>query len=292
MDPAIKRYLDEHGATYTPEALRRGLLDAGYDAVTVSAALKEWQAERAAKRPDHGDQRTFSRWALRLHLAALVATFVVLLILRGTPNLGIVVLAAVVLGVTLIIGWAVSSFLGRMLLPRSGVGVALILPAISAIALGGSCFALINASVGEPPRAGTVHLTILAPLAFEGSGAADCYVGGGKIGVQVNSRELGTHEGKGVSVYLSWYGTPDPALPTHASDANVSVLLEPPPAGGKLPVSYTTIFSTRITVDAAPDSLSGTMQFEGLVPEPTELSSTESPPDPISGSVTWTCERS
>jgi hypothetical protein len=290
MDPAIKRYLDEHGATYTPEALRRGLLDAGYDAVTVSAALKEWQAEQAAKRPEQGDRRTFSRWALRLHLVALVATFVVLLILKGTPNLGIVVLAAVVLGVTLIIGWAVSSFLGLWLMPRSGVGVALILPAISALALGGTCFALINASVGAPPRAGTVHLTILAPLAFEGSGAADCYLGGGSIGVQVNSRELGTLDGRAVSVYLSWYGTPDPGLPTKPLDASVSVLLEPPPADGKLPQSYSTIFSTHITVDAAPDGHSGTMQFEGLVPEPTGKSPAESPLEPISGSVTWACE--
>lgn len=290
MDPAIKRYLVEHGATYTPEALRRGLLDAGYDAVTVSAALKQWQAEQAARRPDHGDQRTFSRWALRLHLAALVATFVVLLVLKGTPNLGLIILAAVVLGVTLIIGWAVSSFFGRMLLPRSGVGLALILPAISALALGGTCFALISASIREPPRPGSVHLAILAPLGFEGSGAADCYVDGGGIGVSVNSRELGTHDGKAVSVYFTWYATPDPALPAHASDASISVLLEPPPAGGKLPESYSTIFSTQITVDAAPDALSGTMEFEGLVAEPTGPSPADSPPEGISGSVTWACE--
>jgi hypothetical protein len=110
------------------------------------------------------------------------------------------------------------------------------------------------------------------------------------IGVQVNSRELGTHDGRAVSVYLSWYGTPDPALPAKTPDASISVLLEPPPADGKLPVSYTTIFSTRITTDAAPDGLSGSMQFEGLVPEPTELSPAESPLEPISGSVTWACE--
>jgi hypothetical protein len=106
----------------------------------------------------------------------------------------------------------------------------------------------------------------------------------------VYSRELGTHDGKVVTVYLSWYRTPDPALPTHASDASVSVLLEPPPADGKLPESYSTIFSTHITVDAAPDALSGTMQFGGLVPEPTGPSPAESPGEPISGSVTWACE--
>ena len=290
MDPGIKRYLDEHGATYTPDALRRGLLDAGYDAVTVSAALKEWQGEQAAKRPDREDQRTFSRWAVRLHLAALVATFVAMLVLKGTPNLGLIVLAAVVLGVTLIIGWAVSSLFGRMLMPRAGVGVALVLPAISALALGGTCFALINASVREPPRPATVHLTLLAPLVFEGSGAADCYVEGGGNGVQVNSRDLGAHDGKAVSVYFSWYRTPDLALPAHASDASVSVLLEPPPADGKLPEAYSTIFSTRITVDAAADALSGTMKFEGLIAEPTGPSPPESPAEPISGSVTWACE--
>jgi hypothetical protein len=47
---------------------------------------------------------------------------------------------------------------------------------------------------------------------------------------------------------------------------------------------------TRITVDAAPDALSGTMPPEGLVAEPSGPSPAESPPEPISESVTWTCE--
>lgn len=288
MDPAIKRYLDEHGATYTPEALRRGLMDAGYDAVTVSAALKEWQAGPAAARPDHADQRTFGRWAVRLHLVALVATFVLLLVLKGTPNIGLIALAAAVLGVTLIIGWAVSSLIGRILLPRAGVGVALIVPAISAIALGGSCFALISASIQQPPTPGTVHLQVLAPLAFDGDGPADCYVGGGRIGVEVNSRELGTLDGRAVSVYLSWYGAADPSVVQPASDASLSILLEPT-AGGR-PESYSTIFSTRIEVNAAPDSKSGSLRFGGLAWEPIEPSQGESPPEPISGSLTWTCK--
>jgi hypothetical protein len=289
MDPEIRRYLDEHGATYTPEALRRGLLDAGYDAVTVSAALREWQSGQAAAGPDRGDQRTFRRWAVRLHLAALVVTALLLLLFKGLPNIGLIGLAAAVLGVTLIIGWAVSSLFGRMLLPRAGVGIALVVPAISAIALGGSCFALINGSVQQPSRPGTVHLGILAPLAFEGDGPADCFVGGGRVGATVNSQELGTLDGKAVSAYLTWFGAADPSVAQPEGDGTLSILLDAG-VGEKLPLSYTTIFSTRIVVDAAPDSLTGTMQFEGLAPEPNQQSPGESPPEPISGSLTWTCK--
>lgn len=289
MDPKIRAYLEEHGATYTPEALRRGLLDAGYDAVTVSAAVKEWQSSQAAVRPEQGDQRTFSRWAVRLHLAALVVTAVLLLLFKGMPNIGLIGLAAAVLGVTLIIGWAVSSLIGRMLLPRAGVGIALVVPALSALALGGSCFALINGSIQQPPRPGTVHLEILAPLAFEGDGPADCFVGGGRVGVTINSRELGTLDGKAVSAYLTWYGSADPSVAQPAGDGTLSILFDAG-VGEKLPVSYTTIFSTQIIVEAAGDSLTGTMQFEGLVPEPNQESPGESPPDPISGSLTWTCK--
>jgi hypothetical protein len=287
----IKRYLDEHGATYTAEALRKGLLDAGYDPAEVDSALQAWQVERAGPQPDVEGRRTFRRWAIGLHVAAVVAVFVLLVALKGTSSIGVALIGCAVLSVALLIGWAVSSFIGRMLLHSTGAVVALIVPAISALALGGSCFALMSSAIGTPPRDGTVHLEILEPRAFEGDGAAFCYVGGAYVGVQLNSEDLGMLDGKTVSVSLSWYGS-DPDLPQPADSTSVSVFLYPASPTGR-PEFYGTIFSTRFDVDAAPDNLSGTIRFEGLVPEPMEAPEGQTPTtnlDPISGLVSWACE--
>lgn len=292
MNPEIKRYLDEHAATYTPEALRKGLLDAGYDPAEVDAEVQAWQAERAGPQPDAEGRRTFGRWAIGLHAAAVVAVFVLLVALKGTDAIGLALLGCAVLSVALLIGWAISSFIGRMLLPGTGAVVALIVPAISALALGGSCFALISSAIGTPPRDGTVHLEILAPRPFEGDGSAFCYVASGSAGVDVNSQELGTLDGKTVSIYLSWYPT-DSGVPRPAESASLSIILNPT-SETDAPESYTTIFSTQFEVDAAEDSLSGTILFEGLVQERLEAPEVHTPPptnlDPISGSVSWACE--
>jgi hypothetical protein len=288
----IKRYLDEHGATYTPEALRKGLLDAGYDPAEVDSALQAWQAERTGPQPDAEGRRTFSRWALWLHVAAVVAVFVLLVALKGTNSIGLALLGCAVLSVALLIGWAISSFIGRMLLPGTGAVVALIVPAISALALGGSCFALMSSAIGTPPRDGTVHLEILEPRAFEGDGSAFCYVASGNAGVEVSSQELGTLDGKTVSVSISWYGA-DSNVPKPADGTSMYVMLNTASPTGR-PEFYGTIFSTRFEVDAAADNLSGTIRFEGLVPEPMEAPEGKTPRptnlDPISGSVSWACE--
>ena len=285
----INRYLDEHGATYTAEALRKGLLDAGYDAAEVDSALQAWQAARAGPQPDAEGRR----WALWLHAAAVVAVFVLLVAFKGTSSIGVALIGCAVLSVALLIGWAISSFIGRILLPATGAVVALIVPAISALALGGSCYALMSSAIGTPPRDGTVHLEILEPRPFEGDGTAFCYVGGSFVGVQVNSQELGLLDGKAVSVSLSWYGS-DPDVPRPAESTSVSLFLQEASPTGR-PEFYNTIFSTRFEVDAAADNLSGTIRFEGLASEPIEAPAPEGQTpatnlDPISGSVSWACE--
>lgn len=286
MNPEIKRYLDEHGATYTPEALRKGLLDAGYDPAAVDSALREWEAERTGNGQRPEGQRTFSRWALGLHVAALVAMFAVVVVLRGPMGLPGALIGGVVLGIALLIGWAVSSLIGRALLPRTGPTIALIAPAVSALALGGSCAALMVSLIPVPPTDGTVHLQIEAPRAFDGSGDAACYVQD-QGGIQFSSPELGRLDGKSVSVYVFWFGS-NPNAPKPVGSTTVSVSLSPS-SETEAPESFGTIFSTRLEIDASADGRTGTIQFEGLAEEPME-----EPPDPtpetISGSVSWTCE--
>lgn len=290
MNPNIKRYLDENGATYTPQALRKGLLDAGYDPAEVDSALGAWQAERVGPQPTEG-QRTFGRWALWLHVGALVAMVVLLVVLRGPTAIGLALIAGVVLGIALLIGWAISSLIGRVLLPRTGPMIALIVPAISAIALGGSCFALMYGSIQPPPTDGTVQLEILAPRTFEGSGTAACFINEGPMGVQINAEDVGTHDGRTVGVYVSWSSN-DPNVPSPAEGTTLSIIFNPRSETDPFE-SFGVIFSTRLEVDVAADGLTGSVQFEGLAADPGEVPEGATPstsPETISGSVSWTCE--
>jgi hypothetical protein len=282
LNPEIKRYLDEHGATYTREALRKGLLDAGYDPAEVDAALARWNAEQIVPGPDANNRRTFRRWAFGLHLGALVGMVVLLIALRGTDAIGTAGIAAAVLGVALVIGWAISSLIGRALLPRTGPTIALVVPAISAIALGGSCLALMVGSISPPSMKGSVHLTMSDPP-FDATGSAACNrldVGG----VQLNSEEFGSLDGRHVSIFLAAYGN-NPTGPAGPGDLSISVF---PVSSTGPPDSYTAGPGT-LNVDAAPDGLTGTVQFEGLVREQPKPASGDALPNEISGTITWTC---
>lgn len=145
MKPELDSYLREHGGRYTTEALRARLIAAGHDAADVDAALQETEAARV---PLLSDRRAFGRWALWLHVGALVGTIALVVVLNGMQALGLALIAAVVLALFLGLGWAVSSLVGRALLPRTGLLVALIFPLISALGLGGWCLSIMGTFPG------------------------------------------------------------------------------------------------------------------------------------------------
>lgn len=148
MRPEIRKYLEEHGERYTTEALRRGLLDAGHPPGEVDDALREFSAKRSA--PDVPDERrgAFGWWAFGLHAAALLLVALWLVTQPGAFTYGMGTIALFVLGLALLIGWAISRPIGQRLLPGSGLSVALIVPAISALLIGGSCFAMLGGLTG------------------------------------------------------------------------------------------------------------------------------------------------
>jgi hypothetical protein len=55
MNPELLRYIQAHRATYTREAIRRRLLDAGYPAAEVDAALAAVEAGERPAPPPPGD---------------------------------------------------------------------------------------------------------------------------------------------------------------------------------------------------------------------------------------------
>lgn len=283
MKPEIEAYLREHGATYTTEALRRSLLDAGYEPAEVDAALQEWEAAPRDAAPSATDRRRFWRWAFGLHLAVLAIIAAVSMVIGSffTGTWGLLVILAVVL----LIGLGISGMIGRGMLRGSGLAVALIVPVISALLIGGSCLALGGYYLFRPPpRSGVLELQIEPPLSFSGSGVAQCDNFGGTSAFLVSAEDVGMLDGRTVTVFL------DASAPTGAQQTNLSIHLQPQ-TENEPPVSYSTIFSTRLELEASPDGRSGTLGFEGLEPGVGEEPPGETPGlEAISGTVTWTCE--
>jgi hypothetical protein len=275
----IRRYLDEHGATYTPEALRRGLLDAGYDPVEVDTALQEWQARASGPASIENRGGRFWGWALGLHVAVLAVIGLLSFAIGSfAANWGLLVVLAVVL----LIGLGISGLVGRGVLQGRAMMVALVVPAISALLIGGSCLAIGGYYLlRAPPRTGGMEVHIDDPLSFDGSGTATCQDFGKTSGFLVSAAGFPALDGSflEVSIGASSPGVPDLSITLTTKSETLQ------------PVGYSTIFSTQLELDASADGLSGTLRFEGLEPGVGEQAPGGDPTrDPISGIISWSCD--
>jgi hypothetical protein len=276
MRPEIEAYLREHVDQYTPEALRRELVAAGYDPGEVDAALREMDGIRSAAGSAKPTRWRFWLVALALHAAALAVAGIWIANSASGTYFGIII---IVLAVALLIGLGISGLIGRWLLPRAGLAVALVVPLLSALILGGTCMAMSGPLVAQP-RTGTMELHLLAPRTFTGSGPAVCHFSSAG-GVAVSAENLGMSDGRTVMATLdAIHSKGVTAAPSSASGANLVISLLG--SDTKAPETYSTIFSTRQTVEVAADQLSGKVNFQGLALE-------GQPGQAISGSLTWTC---
>jgi hypothetical protein len=132
MKPEIKHYLDEHGDDPIP-TLRHALTEAGHSPEEVEEALREFMAGEPAPLPEEARRNAFDRWATGFHIVGLVWVAYWLFILPDKIAEGRAPTAFVVVAVALLIGWVVSIWIGRQLLSRTSMPVALIVPAISAL---------------------------------------------------------------------------------------------------------------------------------------------------------------
>jgi hypothetical protein len=278
MRPEIEAYIREHGDRYTPEALRRALLEAGYEPTEVDAALRELESRRAASADNDGRRSRFWLVAIGLHVAALVVAGIWIANSASATYLGFVV---VILGVVLLIGLGISGLIGRWLIPRSGLTVALVVPLLSAVILGGTCMAMSGPLV-TPPKTGTMQLHVTGARNFDGSGAAVCHHAAGG-GYGVSSENLGTVDGNAVSANVDAFQTT--GLPSGAGAGSGVSLAVTFGFGSdtEAPESYSTIFSTQQTVDASADGFTGMIDFQGLVRE-------AQTGEQISGTLSWTCK--
>lgn len=145
MNPGIKGYLDEHGTTYTPEALRKGLLDAGYDPNEVDAALAAFSAERATPaepRPAHAYV-----WSVFwIGAVALLGLIGLIFSINRNPDKVVVIalFGAILLGAYLVIGYLIARWMSRHIVPGGAigwVGTIVLAPIVFFIVAYGACAA-------------------------------------------------------------------------------------------------------------------------------------------------------
>ena len=285
MRPEIEAYLRENGARYTTKALREQLIHAGHDAAEVDDALQQTEAARAPQFAETRTSRSRFWWsAVALHVGALVlvtAWFV-------TRHYTYAPIAAPILGLMLLAGLGISGLIGRSMLRRSGVAVALLLPLISVIGLSGLCLAAMGGGpIQIPATPGTMELQIDPPLSFEASGTAACSLQEG--GFTVYAADLGDLDTRYVSAQVFSLGDPNAqASPTdsfRAVSLSISLL---PRSGTAGETYYGSAGDVPLELDSISDGRSGTLKFQGLAGQLIE--DPQSSPEPISGTLSWTCE--
>ena len=149
MKPEIESYLRDHGDRYTDEALRDQLLKAGHAPEEVDAALQERAAGRVAAATGPDERGKFWKLTWALHVGAwLLLGLWVLLQAQGRFRYGEGAIGLIFLAVAMLIGVGISGLVGRGMARRGNLSTALVVPAISAVLLAGSCFGLLSSMGG------------------------------------------------------------------------------------------------------------------------------------------------
>lgn len=298
MDQRIADYISANRRRYTREAIRQHLIDEGYDAAAVDATWAVLDTPDPDTTAGEGFWRSFWLILVGVNLAVFLLVLVstgLLVSLAGGGASFVVVIFAVALAIGALIAFGIvaatrPAHLGR----TTALAIGVIIPLAFALLIGGACYTLI-AAVGPPPpppTSGVMELHIDPPIAFDGSGEALCQGSGGSGGFNVYSMHLGEIDDRPVSVSVDAYAqTPGGTLIPNLFISIVPVSGQEQPAGG-----FGGMPGSQLDMDATPDGLSGTLQFDGLMGQLMEGNEGGEAPapapvdtGPISGTVRWSC---
>ena len=285
IDPRIADFIREHRGEYTREALIQQLLDAGYARGAIDAT---WAALDTPDPDSTAEGGFWGRWFLILigiNVAVLLLVGLATGAIFAAERIGLLGILAVALAIGGLIAWGLVAATGPGRMGRTTATViGVTIPLVIALILGGTCYALIGA-LGPPPRTGTFVLEVEAPSVLGGSGVATCYLDqvGGGFSV-FGQREATPY----VTVSIDTF--PIDGGQVSGEVTNVSISVEPTGATerGETYSNYTGRAELQSEVQRG--GLEGTVTFTGL---PSDLSGPEvEGPDsePISGSVSWSCE--
>ncbi|MGH2380229.1 MAG: hypothetical protein ACRDG7_03290 [Candidatus Limnocylindria bacterium] len=301
MDPRIADYIRANRRRYTRDVIREQLIKAGHAPADIDAT---WAALDAPDPDAVVGEGFWGRFWLFL-VGLNVAVFLIVVLATGMLNS--IVLAAV-LGVALSIGaliaWGIVAATGPAQMGRTtAMVIGGLIPLVFALLIGGSCYALVGA-IGPPPpppREGVMELQIDPPLDFAGSGAAFCQVHETFPGFSIYpQQELGAINGRPVHASVDSFpadggqdGGPQPApAPGGELRPNLNMYISlQPRSEADPPQEWFVTPGTQLDLDATPDGLSGTVTFEGLEPVEFEPAGAGGGGEPISGTITWTCDQ-
>lgn len=270
--PDVDAYLREHGNRYTPDALRAALIDAGHDPAAVDAAMAEWRARQTATT---GERSRFRRFNWLFHAVVLVAV-VALVAITSRDNImrGVWPIVAILLAVVLLIGIAISGFIGgRLLLPRAGLAWALAVPLASALLIGGTCYAITGGfGVGNAPAPnGTATLHLEQPELIDVSGPVFCRAAEAGSDYSIHADQMSGNASATVG------------LDAHAGGPDLFIAISSGPAGSS---QFSVGPRSTATIAAGSGPSQGRVDFDSLegVGENGEPSA-----ETAAGTFTWTC---
>lgn len=278
MDQRIADYIRDHRDEYTREALTQQLLDAGY---TREAIDGTWAALDTRDPDDTAGEGFWRRFFLIL---VGINVAVIVLVGLGTGSffapdrIGFLGILAVALAFGALIAWGIVALVGPTRMGRTTatvIGIAI--PLAFALLIGGSCYALLSA-FGPPPRTGTMDLQTDGPSGLSGSGNATCFL----------------YSTDTFSMFGQLPGSPYTSVSVNTDSTveggvAVSVTVEPT-SETEPPQSWSTYAGDHeSTADISADGASGTVTFTDLRSDRSGPEFEGPEPDPISGTITWTC---
>ncbi len=143
MNADIKRYIEENQGTYTQEAIRMNLIQAGHDPAEVDEALRSFRPEREAGVWSRERWRRFTAYVVGLYgLTFLVYSFGFYHLFEGYE--GGAVIATIVFLLFLLVAAGVSISLVRRsrraaVDATGGLALALVIPFIFLVIVAGLC---------------------------------------------------------------------------------------------------------------------------------------------------------
>jgi hypothetical protein len=293
-DRRIAEYISANRGKLTREAINEQLLEAGYQREAIDAT---WAALDTPDPDDKAGEGFWGRFWIYLIGLNVVALLLVSIATQMIPNAtGI----AAILGVALAIGAVIALGIVAVTRPtRLGRGTAIaiggIVPLIFTFLIAGSCYALMSSFGPLPPPAlsGTLTVQVDPPLELEATGPAGCQrPPEGETYFNVYTTSPITSSQGPVSVYIDAFAS----TPGGELDPTVSINFGDPEQGPEGTVDYYsgTNGSGVVQLEPGSSATSGSLSFEGMLPaeafdeqgNPIDRSDA----DPISGTISWSCE--
>lgn len=295
MDPRIADYIRANRRRYTREALTKQLIAAGHDPGEIE---RVWAALDTRDADDVAGEGFWGRFALILigiNLAVFLGVALLTGMLANLPSSSVIlVILAIAMAIGALIAWGIVAATGpTKLSPRTASVIGAAIPALFALLIGGSCYALIgglggiSGPSGPPPATGTMDVRLEGALDVEGQADAFCHTEGGNGvflsgEIRLSDRQFGFIS---INAFADASGAPAPSL-----------LIEAPPADGSEFVSAwgSDMGPAPTEIDWSVEPGAGRVVFRdlpGTHQGPDDRLDGPPAPVPLSGEIGWTCDQ-